>query len=337
VSDESVAGPLVSVVVPCLNRAHLLRPTLDSILGQDYARIECIVADGGSTDGTRELLHGYGQRIRWISEPDAGHADAINKGWRMSRGQVLAWLNADDLWVTPDAVSRAVAYLAQHPEVDLVYGDCEAIDMEGRFLAMSYGREWDLEHAVLHCDYCIPQPTSFIRRGVLERVGFLDASFVSKKDHELWLRIGLVGTIRRIPVTLARERIGPGYLAQRGDITASACIALTRKFFTLPGVPQGLRLKRRRSLSNAHLEAMKWAFECGRHWRSVFGHAFRAAAIDPGNAGNALTRLEAYLAADAAPKGGLCWTRRALRAANRMARGLGSLARRAKAAVRSTG
>jgi glycosyltransferase involved in cell wall biosynthesis len=287
--------PLVSVVVPCLNRVHLIRPTLESILQQDYPRIECIVADGGSTDGTVDILEEYGDRIQWFSERDEGHADAINKGWRRSRGEILAWLNADDMWVAPGAVSEAVRYLREHPEVDLVYGECEAVDMDGRLIARSYHHDWDLEHAVLHCDYCIPQPASFIRRGVLERVGWLDKAFISKKDHELWLRVGLAGTIRHIPVLLARERIGPGYLAQRGDITARACVALTRKFFTLDGVPEGLRAQRRRAMSNSYLEGMKWAFECGRHWRVVFAYFLRAVSIDPSNWSAATARLSWYV------------------------------------------
>ncbi len=287
--------PLVSVVVPCVNRAHLIVPTLESILGQDYPRIECIVADGGSTDGTIEVLKGYRDRIQWFSERDEGHADAINKGWLRSRGDILAWLNADDMWVAPDAVSRAVGYLREHADVDLVYGQCEAIDMDGRLIARSYHHEWDLEHAVIHCDYCIPQPTSFIRRRILERVGWLDKSFVSKKDHELWLRVGLAGTIRYIPELLARERIGPGYLAHRGDITAQACVDLTRKFFTLDGVPARLRAQARRAISNSYLEGMKWAFECGRHWKTVLEFGVRAAVVDPSNTGRSLANLKYYL------------------------------------------
>jgi len=103
--------PLVSVVVPCLNRARFLVPTIESILEQDYPHLECIVVDGGSTDATVGILQSYGDTISCVSEADDGHADAINKGWWMSQGQILAWLNADDLYVTPHAVGKAVAYL----------------------------------------------------------------------------------------------------------------------------------------------------------------------------------------------------------------------------------
>jgi len=222
--------PLISVVIPCLNRAHFLVPTIESVLQQGYPHIECIVVDGGSTDGTLEVLKRYGGRIKWVSEPDNGHADAINKGWRMSKGEILAWLNADDVWAVPDAVSKAVEYLQAHPEVDVVYGDCGAIDAEGNLVSMSYLHEWDLGYAVEFCDHCIPQPAAFIRREILEKVGWLDVKFVSKKDHELWLRIGLAGNIRHIPIVLANARACPGYMAQQGDITAAACVALTKKF-----------------------------------------------------------------------------------------------------------
>ena len=193
---------------------------MESVLQQDYPHIECIVVDGGSTDNTIEILERYEGRIQWISEPDNGHADAINKGWRMSKGEILAWLNADDVWVVPDAVSQAVAYLQENPEVDVVYGDCGAIDAEGNLTGMSYLHEWDLEYAVEHCDHCIPQPAAFIQRQILDRAGWLDVDFISKKDHEFWLRVGLVGNIRHVPVLLAHARDCPRYMDERGDITA---------------------------------------------------------------------------------------------------------------------
>jgi len=305
---SETVGPMVSVVIPCLNRAHFLVPTIESVLNQDYPNIECIVVDGGSTDGTIEILHSYGERIRWVSEPDEGHADAINKGWAMAKGEILAWLNADDVWVVPDAVSKAVSYLEAHPEVDVVYGDCGSIDAEGNFICMSYLREWDLEYAVMQCDHCIPQPASFVRRRILEKVGWLDVNFIAKKDHELWLRIGLVGEIRHIPVLLAHARACPGAWARRGDITGAACVALTRKFFTLPNVPQRLRRRKRRALSNAYLRGMDYAWRDGRHRRVVWAYAARAIVTDPSNSLAALRQLaRCGSAASAAKRLRLLW------------------------------
>jgi SAM-dependent methyltransferase len=119
----------------------------------------------------------------------------------------------------------------------------------------------------------------------------LDNDFVSKKDHELWLRIGLAGRIDYLPVLLAHARVTPGYLADRGDITAAACVALTRKFFRLSDIPTGLRSKRRRALSNAYLRGMEYAFEGGRFWGVVSRYILGAVLADPANVVNGAQRL----------------------------------------------
>jgi glycosyltransferase involved in cell wall biosynthesis len=305
--------PLVSVVIPCLNRAHFLVPTIESVLQQDYPRIECIVVDGGSTDGTLEILKRYEERIKWVSESDNGHADAINKGWRMSRGEILAWLNADDVWAVPDAVRHAVEYLLAHPEVDVVYGDCGSIDADGKPVGMSYLHEWNLEYAVTYCDHCIPQPAAFLRRSAVEKVGWLDVDFISKKDHELWLRIGLAGSIQHIPVLLAFERACPGYLDHRGDITAEACVKLTKKFFTLPHVPESLQNKRQHALSNAYLQGARYAFRYGGHLPVSINYALRAIITDSSNASVAYPMLSRYLTIGYLPT----WLYRPLRALKR--------------------
>lgn len=281
--------PLVSVVVPCLNRAHFLISTIESILQQDYPKIECIVMDGGSTDGTTEILKRYGNRIKWVSEPDNGHADAINKGWQMSSGEILAWLNADDIWAVPDAATNAAAYLETHPEVDVVYGDCGKIDEQGRLIGMSYLHEWDLDYAVEYCDHCIPQPAAFVRRVILEKVGWLDTAFRQKQDHDLWLRIGLAGNIQHLPILVAHARKTRGLSIEK--TAAPACIQLARKFYSLPNVPPNLMRKKRRAFSNSYLRGVQYAFEGGRHWNIIFRYAFLAVLMDPRNALNALRHL----------------------------------------------
>ncbi len=245
--------PLVSVVVPCLNRAHYLAPTLDSILEQDYPNVECIVIDGGSSDGTIDILKRYGDRISWISEPDEGHADAINKGWRMSRGDILAWLNADDLYVVPDAITNAAAFLDAHDDVDVVYGSYSTIHPDNSIVSgVIQPRQWDLYRAVVECDNIIPQPASFIRRPILERIGWLDTGLLAV-DHDLWIRISLEGTIRHLPVNLAYARLGEGH--SLSEKIAYSLVQMIHNLYErkdLPGFLQGKRRKQR-ALSNAWL------------------------------------------------------------------------------------
>lgn len=290
--------PLVSVVIPCLNRANFLGPTIESVLQQDYPYLECIVVDGGSTDNTLEILKSYEGRIKWVSEPDGGHADAINKGWRMSAGDILAWLNADDVWAVSDAVSQVVTNFQANPNIDVLYGDCGAIDAEGNFVGMSYLRNWNLAYAVEHCDHCIPQPAAFIRRSILEQVGWLDTAFYQKKDHELWLRIGLVGNIQYIPTLLAHARTIAG-LSQDGKTAAPACVQVTKKFYTLPNIPPHLKRKKRRTLSNSYLKGIDYAFEGGGDWKIIFSYALWAALMDPTNAFKVLRYFKRYVAAGA--------------------------------------
>ncbi len=296
---QAVDWPVVSVVVPCLNRVKYIGMTLESILAQDYPRLECIVMDGGSTDGTVELVEReYGGRVQLVSQPDDGHADAINKGWARSTGEVLAWLNADDVWL-PGAVATAVGTLLEHPDVDVVYGDCGSIDEDGELIGTAYLHEWDLRYAIEHCDHCIPQPAAFMRRRILERVGWLDASFIQKKDHELWLRIGRHGTIRHIPEMLAGAMAVPGYMGYRGDVTAETCVNITKKFFRELDDAAAFENIRGRAISNSYLKGATYAWNEGFHWRVALDYARRAMEVDPSNSRRVLARLRHQFARSA--------------------------------------
>ena len=126
-------APLVSIVTPSLNQGPFIEETIRSVLGQDHPRLEHIVVDGGSTDETIRILERYRSRLRFVSEPDAGQAAAINKGFRSSKGEILAWLNSDDVY-EPGAVSAAVAFLGERPDLMLVYGDATLMDAQGRVI-----------------------------------------------------------------------------------------------------------------------------------------------------------------------------------------------------------
>ncbi len=287
-----IPSPLVSVVIPCLNRAHFLIPTIESILMQDYPRIECIVVDGNSSDGSVEILRQYGDRIRWVSEPDKGHADAINKGWWMSQGEILAWLNADDVYATPDAVSKVVAYLQNNPQVDVVYGDFSGIAENGELVhGVEKPQEWDLVKAVKYCKYIIPQAASFMRRSILETVGWLDAAFTNGKDHELWLRIGMVGTIRYEPIHVASIRDCEG-LSQQLDM-GSAKVKITEKFFKQPNLPPPFNSPRfeKTALSNSYLVGAIYIWVGTRKIKPFFQYVLRSFTLDPLNSPYILFKL----------------------------------------------
>lgn len=284
-SRESLESPLVSVVIPCLNRADFLIPTLESVLQQDYPNIECIVMDGGSTDGTTDILCRYDGRIEWKSQPDRGPSDAINKGWWLLGGEILAWLNADDVWA-PAAVSKAVAYFQEHPDVDVVYGDCGIIDEHGKRTITMNVRDWNLRHAVEHCDHIIFQAASFMRRSILERVGWLWPKLCH--DHELWLRISRAGgRLQRMPTLLAYARNHAGNLGYCSDLVIPLKLEITKKFFSDPGVPQEVRGLRHRSISNAYLRGMEYVIWRDLRWShdvpNSLGLLAKALNADPSN------------------------------------------------------
>jgi len=285
--------PRVSVVIPCLNRANFLVPTIESVLRQDYPRIECIVVDGGSTDGTLDILARYEGRIKWLSEPDRGPPDAINKGWRMCNGEILAWLNADDLWA-PGAVSKAVAWFREHPGADVVYGDCGIIDGDGKCTSIACVREWDLAYAVQYCDHVIYQAASFIKRPILERVGWLYPKLLH--DHELWLRISLSGgNICHVPTLLAYARHHEENLGYRSDLVIPLKLEITRAFFDKPNLPASLLRLRNRAISNAYLRGVNCLFfdrfKCSRDIPRSLGLIAQALKADRSN----LLRIAQYL------------------------------------------
>jgi glycosyltransferase involved in cell wall biosynthesis len=200
--------PLVSIVTPSFNQGAFIEATIESVLAQGYPRIEYLVVDGGSTDGTLDMLRRYKERVRWISEPDAGQADAINKGFRLTRGQILAWLNADDLYI-PQAVSRAVEEFQAHPEAALVYGRAEFIDRAGHVIGPCTQVEpFDLQRLIHQLDFIV-QPATFFRRESFMEAGELDSTLRYCLDYDLWIRLALRSPVRYLPEVLARARIYP--------------------------------------------------------------------------------------------------------------------------------
>jgi glycosyltransferase involved in cell wall biosynthesis len=183
-----MSTPLVSIITPSFNQARYLEATIQSVLTQDHPRIEYIIVDGGSTDGSVDLLKKYSDRLAWwVSEKDRGQTDAINKGFARASGDILAWLNSDDTY-QPGAVTAAVNHLQSHPEVGMVYADCTYINEEGRVIGKFPAAQTDL--ARLRTGYVhIPQQTMFFRADLWKKLGPLDPSFYFAMDYDLWTRI----------------------------------------------------------------------------------------------------------------------------------------------------
>jgi glycosyltransferase involved in cell wall biosynthesis len=189
---EKQPRPLVSVVTPILNARRFLPELMASLRAQDYPRLEHVVVDGGSTDGTVELLQ-ESPGVVWTTAPDAGMYDAINRGFSLAKGEIVAYQNADDRYCVPDAISRSVAFLQAHPEVDVVYGDFRLIDEEGRPLARRrQSRPFD-RRALCRHNYIAPH-TAFVRRRVLSEGNlWLDPKAQFAGDWDWFVRMALAG------------------------------------------------------------------------------------------------------------------------------------------------
>lgn len=189
---QNAKRPLVSIVTPSFNQAAFLPGTLESVLSQDYEHLELIVMDGGSTDGSVAILEAiHDPRLTWVSEPDRGQSHALNKGMARARGDILTYLNSDDL-LTPHTVTFIVDYFEAHPEADLVTGDCQFISSEDCPVRVVKGQLFNLP-SVLEGAGFILQPGTFWRRCVYERLGEFDQSLHYTMDLDYWLRAACTG------------------------------------------------------------------------------------------------------------------------------------------------
>jgi glycosyltransferase involved in cell wall biosynthesis len=208
----------VSVLTPSLNQGRFLADTLRSVAAQNYLNLEHIVVDGGSTDGSVEILRHWADShpsCRWVSEPDNGQTDAINKALQMARGEIIGWLNSDDVYCD-GAVQAAVAALQAHPELLMIYGDVWMMDQGGVLRHRAdWVQDYDLRRLYRVENY-IAQPAVFLRRRAFDLVGPLDATLHWTMDWDLWIRVGKAGPVKRIPEVLACIRDYPATKSNSG-------------------------------------------------------------------------------------------------------------------------
>ena len=198
----------ITIVTPSLNQGAYIERTIESVLAQrGEFELEYLIVDGGSTDGTLDVLRRHDHRLTWTSGPDRGQSDAINRGFRAARGDVLAWLNSDDVY-EPGALAAAAHALRDRPR-GWCFGDARVIDVDGREIrgAISRWKRLLARHysaSLLLTSNFIPQPTVFFRRELLEETGALDERYHLAMDYDLWLRFARVSE----PVYLGRPLAG---------------------------------------------------------------------------------------------------------------------------------
>jgi glycosyltransferase involved in cell wall biosynthesis len=234
--------PLVSILTPSYNQGRFLEQTIQSVLSQDYPNLEYLIVDGGSTDGSVEIIQRYANRLSWwVSEPDQGQTDALNKGFAHATGEIFAWINSDDTYL-PAAVSAAVSCLQVHPEAALVYADAYLVDEAGRIIGRFPSRQTNF-NKLLRGSVHIPQQTAFFRADAWKQVEPLDSSFHFAMDYDLWVRLA-----RMAPLVYTK-----GYWANFRLHGAGKSVTMDDRCY-----PEMIRVYQRERGSRISLLAIRW-------------------------------------------------------------------------------
>jgi glycosyltransferase involved in cell wall biosynthesis len=209
------SNPLISIVTPSFNQAPFIEEALDSVQCQSYTKHEHLVIDGMSTDGTIELLRNIekrkrDQRLFWISERDSGQSEAVNKGFRRARGEIIGWLNSDDRY-RPGCLQHVAQAFEDNPDIDVIYGDYALVDESGQVLKVRREIEFNSFILYYHRVLYIPTTTTFFRRRIFEDGNWLDESLQYAMDLEFFIRLAARGyRFRHLSELLAEFRIHPG-------------------------------------------------------------------------------------------------------------------------------
>ncbi|MDO8568503.1 MAG: glycosyltransferase family 2 protein [Dehalococcoidales bacterium] len=265
--SDTAYEPLVSIITPVLNGAKYLEICLKSVLAQSYPNIEHIFVDGGSTDGTLDILAGYQskypQRIKFITGTDKGVGEAVNKGFAVARGSIFGWIDTDDAYET-NAIQTIVKFFGANQNAFLVYGGCNMIDEGGKFILKMPTTDFDRQRAVndtYHIIFC----AAFYKREVIEKVGGLNTL---GNDLDFWLRASQEFQLHRIDATLARWRMHKDSISGSND-AAKANIRrarlredfiLGRRYGASLFSPRSRRYYRFRVMDGLHLYPLYFKF-----------------------------------------------------------------------------
>jgi len=268
---QSAAGkppgelPLVSIVIPSFNQGEFLEEAILSVLGQTYPYVELLVMDGGSQDRSIEIMRKYASSTAcWVSEPDQGQTDAINKGFRRASGEFVWWLNSDDA-LLPDSIALCVEYMQQNPGVDLVYGDLVWIDEGGVFLQDYRYFPFDFQKNII--DWVdISQAGALARHAALKAIGYLDADLHYLMDRDAWIRLALQGSrIHHLATPLAKFRVYPDSKTQAGSPQAAVERYQTTRTALQHPVFAGRDAAQKRAWANTYAASARVYMKCGQY------------------------------------------------------------------------
>ncbi|HLB55911.1 MAG TPA: glycosyltransferase family 2 protein [Coxiellaceae bacterium] len=194
----------ISIITPSFNQGKFIERTIKSVLDQHMSNLQYLVIDGGSTDETVSILNKY-PAIKYVSEKDNGQTNALNKGFKESSGDIIGWLNSDDVYF-PETLTTVLDFFQKHPDVDILYGDAYYIDEHDQFIRYYPTEKWSLKNLMDRC--FISQPSVFFRRALFEKYGFLDENLHFCMDYEYWLRLASRGaTFSYLPKVLSATRL----------------------------------------------------------------------------------------------------------------------------------
>ena len=244
--------PTLSVVTPAYNQAEFLRDTIESVLSQDYPNIEYIVLDDGSTDATPDILAEYGDRFAWESQKNMGQTATINKGWSLTKGEIITWLNSDDTFYSSTSVSDALRHFTDRPDLGIVFGDSMFTEADGTELEPTRPViDFTYRKMVINCENSIPQPSAFIRRDVIEKVGDLDPKYYYFMDWDLWIRAGLYFDIEHVDAIWSTYRLhAESKTVAQSKKAAPELEYMYGKFFARDDIPEDLRAIENEAMMN---------------------------------------------------------------------------------------
>jgi glycosyltransferase involved in cell wall biosynthesis len=213
-SKAEQAYPKISIITPSFNQGKYIKRTIESVLTQQVPGVEHLVFDAGSGDETLEVLRSFDDSVYWVSETDKGQADAVNKGLRAAKGEIIGWLNSDDIYY-PDAFRVVLDFFKKNPEVDILYGLADHIDDSDNVIEPYYTEAWNYERLKEICFIC--QPAVFFRKSIIDSFGLLDKDLRYCMDYEYWLRIG-----REKPFYFLKQKLAGSRLYQNTKTLGSA-------------------------------------------------------------------------------------------------------------------